>query len=72
MDTNFRRNLFVGFSISFAILLVSSLASYFSITKLLDSTKWVDHTQQVIYNLNGGNTVVLEAQTSMRGFLITG
>lgn len=72
MDTNFRRNLFVGFSISFAILLISSLASYFSITKLLDSTKWVDHTQQVIYNLNGGNTVVLEAQTSMRGFLITG
>nr|WP_322623892.1 response regulator [uncultured Flavobacterium sp.] len=72
MDSNFRRNLFVGFSISFAILIVSSLASYLSIKKLLDSNKWVDHTQQVIYNLNNGNTVILEAQTSMRGYLITG
>jgi signal transduction histidine kinase/DNA-binding response OmpR family regulator/CHASE3 domain sensor protein len=72
MDSNFRRNLFVGFSISFAILIVSSLASYLSIKKLLDSNKWVDHTQQVIYNLNNGNTVLLEAQASMRGYLITG
>lgn len=72
MDSNFRRNLFVGFSISFAILIVSSLASYLSIKKLVDSNKWVDHTQQVIYNLNSGNTVLLEAQASMRGYLITG
>lgn len=72
MDTNFRRNLFVGFSISFAILIVSSLASYLSIKKLLESNKWVDHTQQVIHNLNSGNTVILEAQASMRGYLITG
>lgn len=72
MDTNFKRNLFIGFSVSFFILIVSSVASYLSIKKLLESNKWVDHTQQVIYNVNAGNSVLLEAQASMRGFIITG
>ena len=72
MNSNFKRNLLVGFSVSFVILTISSVASFLSIRKLLDSTKWVEHTQQVIYNLNEGNTVIVEAQTSMRGFLLTG
>src|SRR6478736_7429330 len=67
----FRRNLLVSSLISVLVLLVSSTASYISIRKLLDSTYWVNHTQEVIYNLNQAEAVLTEAQTSMRGYLIT-
>ncbi|QEE49793.1 response regulator [Flavobacterium alkalisoli] len=72
METNFKRNLFVFFSISLVILIISSAASFFSITSLLKSNSAVNHTQEVIYNINEGATVVIDAQTSVRGFLVSG
>jgi signal transduction histidine kinase/DNA-binding response OmpR family regulator/CHASE3 domain sensor protein len=72
MTTNFKRNLLFSFGVSFLILIITSVASFKSISNLLESNKWVDHTQKVIYNLNGGHKVIIEAQTSMRGYLLTG
>jgi signal transduction histidine kinase/DNA-binding response OmpR family regulator/CHASE3 domain sensor protein len=72
MQNNFKRNLIISSGISLVILLVSSTASYVSIKKLLDSNNMVNHTQDVIYNINQSATVATEAQNSMRGFLITG
>lgn len=72
MNGNFKRNLIISSGVSMLILLVSSTASYLSINSLIDSNRWVNHTQEVIYNLNQGNNVMIDAQTSMRGFLITG
>ena len=72
MTTNFKRNLLIGFSVSFLILTVSSVLSFISISSLLDSNKMVGHTQDVIYNLNNGQRVIVEAQTNMRGYLLTG
>nr|WP_294786569.1 response regulator [uncultured Flavobacterium sp.] len=39
---------------------------------MLSSNFWVNHTQDVIYNLNEGSSIITEAQTSMRGYLLTG
>ncbi|MBB6387776.1 MULTISPECIES: response regulator [Flavobacterium] len=39
---------------------------------MLYSNSWVNHTQDVIYNLNEGSGIIVEAQTSMRGYLLTG
>ena len=72
MKNNFRRNVYISSSISMVILMVSSLASFISIKSLLNSNSWVNHTQEIIYNLNEGANNIVEAQTSMRGFLITG
>ncbi|MWB96868.1 response regulator [Flavobacterium sp. GA093] len=72
MRNNFKRNLFISSLASLLILMVSSTASYLSIKNLLDSNYWVNHTQEVIYNLNEGSAVITEAQTSMRGYLISG
>lgn len=72
MNGNFKRNLIISSGLSMLILIVSSTASYLSINSLIDSNRWVNHTQEVIYNLNQGNNVMIDAQTSMRGFLITG
>jgi len=72
MNGNFKRNLIVGFGLSLVILMVSSIASFLSIKSLLESNSWVNHTQDVIYNLNEGTAVMGNAQTSMRGFIVTG
>lgn len=72
MNGNFKRNLIISSGVSMLILIVSSIASYVSISGLIDSNRRVNHTQEVIYNLNQGSMVMVEAQTSMRGFLITG
>ncbi|NMH28016.1 response regulator [Flavobacterium silvaticum] len=72
MKNNFRRNLFIGFGISVLILLVSSIASYLSIKKLLESSAMVNHTQEVLANLNEASAVMTNAQNGMRGYIITG
>ncbi len=58
--------------ISLLVLMISSTASFLSIKSLLKSNFWVNHTQEVIYNLNEGSSMLIEAQTSMRGYLLTG
>ncbi|WP_426485507.1 response regulator [Flavobacterium sp. 2] len=72
MKNNFKRNLLISSLVSLLVLTISSVASFISIKSLLHSNFWVNHTQEVIYNLNEGSAIITEAQTSMRGYLITG
>jgi len=72
MNNNFKRNLLISSLVSLLVLMISSTASFISIKSLLNSNFWVNHTQDVIYNLNEGSAIITEAQTSMRGYLITG
>lgn len=72
MNGNFKRNLIVSTTISVVILIVSSTASYLSIKTLLESNNWVNHTNEVIYNLNNAQLTMTDAQTSVRGYLISG
>ncbi len=72
MKNNFKRNLLISSLVSLLVLMISSIASFISIKSLLHSNFWVNHTQEVIYNLNEGSAIITEAQTSMRGYLITG
>ena len=72
MESNFRRNLIVSSSISVLILVISSVASFLSINSLLESNSSVNHTQKIIYNLNNSQRIVLDAQSGVRGFLLTG
>lgn len=72
MKNNFKRNLLISSLVSLLVLMISSTASFISIKNLLKSNFWVNHTQEVIYNLNLGSSSLTDAQTSMRGYLITG
>ncbi|MCD0464911.1 response regulator [Flavobacterium sp. ENC] len=72
MKNNFKRNLLISSMVSLLVLTISSTASYLSIKNLLKSNFWVNHTQDVIYNLNQGAYLVTDAQTRMRGYLISG
>jgi len=62
----------LSFGASMLLLLISSGAAYMSIRSLLGSTELVDHTNEVIFNLNRGQQVLVDSQTAMRGFIITG
>jgi CHASE3 domain sensor protein len=51
MQSTFKRNLLVSYGISALLLLVSSIASFVSIQNLLYSSQEVNHTTQVIIEL---------------------
>ncbi len=72
MNSSFKRNLITGYSISLLLLIVSAIASYFSITNLLESQRLVNHTNQVYVKLEDVISVLKDAETGQRGFLLTG
>lgn len=72
MNTTFRRNLLIGFGISLLLLILSSVASFFSINSLLYSADRVRHTNDIITNLESVISVLKDAETGQRGFLLTG
>ncbi|MDX2471190.1 MAG: CHASE3 domain-containing protein [SAR324 cluster bacterium] len=54
------------------LVLVMALASSFSISKLIDSNKWVVHTAVVIKKATDIQKQLLDMETGVRGFLLTG
>ncbi len=68
----FKRNLLIGYGISLLLLIGSSVASYISIKNLLASAAMVNHTNIVINKLESVISVLKDAETGTRGFLLTG
>lgn len=71
MKSTANRNLQVGFGLSLIILIISSVASYISISNLLKSSKLVNHTTLVIQKLDGVISTLKDAETGQRGYLLT-
>jgi signal transduction histidine kinase/DNA-binding response OmpR family regulator/CHASE3 domain sensor protein len=72
MTSVFKRNLLIGFGVSLLLLIVSSVASYISIRNLLQSMQLVQHTNTVIRKLENSLSILKDAETGQRGFLLTG
>src|SRR5689334_19557631 len=72
MKLSLKRNLLIGFGSSLLILILSSVASLISITNLLNSRELVDHTTRVVQRLEETISVMKDAETGQRGYLITG
>jgi signal transduction histidine kinase/DNA-binding response OmpR family regulator/CHASE3 domain sensor protein/HAMP domain-containing protein len=68
----FKRNLLIGFGASLLILTLSSVASFISIRNLLESATLVNHTNEVIRELDEIGTAMIDAETGQRGFLLSG
>ena len=66
------RNLQIGFGLSLLILIITSVASYSSIHNLLDGSRWVDHTDSVIIKTDRAQTLLRNAESGQRGYLLTG
>ncbi|MEO6314389.1 MAG: response regulator [Chitinophagaceae bacterium] len=72
MKRSLKRNLLIGFGSSLLILILSSAASLISINSLFSSAALVDHTNQIVQKLEETISVMKDAETGQRGFLITG
>ncbi|MDJ1479691.1 response regulator [Cytophagaceae bacterium YF14B1] len=59
------------FIVSGILLLLSSIASYYSIQQLIENSKWVNHTYQVLLEADNIVANVKEAEASHRGYLLT-
>jgi len=69
---SFKRNLLIGYSLSLLLLIASAVASYSSINTLLHSQELVDRTNTVIKKLEQVISIVKDAETGQRGYLLTG
>ncbi len=72
MKSTFKRNIQIGFGLSLLILIISSAASFISIKALLNSSRMVNHTSSVIQELDEMMSIMKDAETAQRGFLLTG
>ncbi len=65
------RQLQTVFGISIFLLLLSSAASYYSNRQLIDASRMVNHTNQVINTTYRLTSVVRDAESGQRGYIIT-
>ncbi|NCI46645.1 response regulator [Sediminibacterium soli] len=72
MKSTFQRNLLVAFGVSLLLLILSSTASFISIRNLLKTADLVQHTTQVIHATENTLSILKDAETGQRGFLLTG
>ena len=71
MQSSTNRNIFLGLALSMGLFIISSIASYVSIRNLIESSRQVRHSNEVINNLTHILTVMTDAETGQRGYLLT-
>ncbi|MEO5911517.1 MAG: response regulator [Pelobium sp.] len=71
MASKFIRNLQIGFSISFILLLLSSVASFVSIKMLVKSQDMVEHTLDVLNTLDDIHLNLKDKVIGIRGLLLS-
>lgn len=72
MDRKFNRNLQLGYGISIVMLLLVGLVSYLTLGSMLRSNEAVRHSTQVIQKLEKAISMMKDAETGQRGYLLTG
>jgi signal transduction histidine kinase/DNA-binding response OmpR family regulator/CHASE3 domain sensor protein len=72
MQKSLKSNLRIGLGLSLIVLFTSSLASWISISNLIESSTLVARSNDIITNLNDVISAVKDVETGQRGFLLTG
>ncbi|MDT3401621.1 sensor histidine kinase [Mucilaginibacter terrae] len=72
MINNFNRYLKLGYGFSLLILIAVSSVSYVTLTQLIHSNELVSHSGEVMQKLGKLLSVVKDAETGQRGYLLTG
>ncbi|MCL2915386.1 CHASE3 domain-containing protein [Shewanella corallii] len=71
-NLSLRAKILMGSAVSLGFLILLSLLSLSSISKLNETGAWVDHTYKVINKAQELETAALEMQTGIRGYLLAG
>src|SRR4029079_8872550 len=72
MKWSVERKVVTGVGIALAILLINALISYRATRTLIDQEQRINHTHMVLAELEGTLSSVKDAETGVRGFIITG
>ncbi|WP_207423189.1 sensor histidine kinase [Desertivirga brevis] len=72
MKGSFIKNLHRAFAIGLFLLVLSSVASFFAIRESYRRAEWVQHTEQVKGQLETLSSNLKDAETGVRGYLLTG
>jgi PAS domain S-box-containing protein len=72
MNNSFNRNLRLGYGISLLLLLTVGILSYITMDSLLSSNRWVAHSNLVMQRLEKALSLMTDAETGERGYLLTG
>lgn len=72
MEQRFSRNLKLGYSFSFIMLVAVGLLSYLFIRNLVKSDRAVGHSDLIILKLERTLSLMKDAETGQRGYLLTG
>ena len=62
----------VGYALAMLLLLLVGVLSFVSLGGLLASEAWVVHTQRVMFRLENVLSLLKDAETGQRGYLLTG
>lgn len=66
------KRLVAGFGLSALTLVVVSVVSYYNASRLIENDTWVKHTHQVRTELASLVSLLKDAETGQRGYIITG
>ncbi len=61
-----------GFAVGLVIIVAIGVSAYVSTQRLIEANRWVTHTHQVIEGLEHVLSVLKDAETGQRGFVLTG
>ena len=68
----FGRKIAAGFAISLILLIGIGTVAYTNISKLTATSEWVTHTHDVLEHIAGVLSMLKDAETGQRGYVITG
>ncbi|MBX9347393.1 CHASE3 domain-containing protein [Chromobacterium vaccinii] len=71
-NRTFGQKLAFGFAVSSTFLIVIGIAAYWSISVLIATASSVTHTQKVLEHVSGLVSLMKDAETGQRGYLLTG
>jgi signal transduction histidine kinase len=71
MNSTGNRGLITGFAMVFATLLVTAVLGYLNVRRLYHYDRLVDHTHQVVSEMRNLLAILADAESGMRGFVIT-
>jgi PAS domain S-box-containing protein len=72
MGIKFNRNLQLGYGISILMLVLVAVISYQTVERLLDSNRAVTHSAHIVQKLEKALSLMTNAETGQRGYLLTG
>ncbi len=68
----FRTQLFLGYASILVLMLISAVIVNSNIAKLIENTRWVDHTYEAIRTAEKCGALLVDMETGVRGFLVAG